>query len=515
MNKWFLHLILICTTGYLPAQVTFQKYYGSAGSEQISYCHEAFGGGYILAGHWVNPSASDDMYLLKTDSMGNIEWTKTLGDTSYEESGSVLQTADSGFIINGYTASSGAGGTDVLLAKTDKNGNLVWSKVYGNTGFEQSMGFIRNNKGEYIISGYTTGMSTQAGIFMMVTNSAGNLLWSKVFPTGVLGSACLKQTADGGYIMGSAYLSGTGKGWLIKMDSTGTVSWSKKYGGSGTDAIRCVEQTSDGGYIAAGTTTSFGAAGVDIYLLRTDSAGSLLWSATYGGTGLDNAISVHQLAGNGFVIGGSSSSFGNMTYHGLLFKTDSAGNIEWSKIYNAPTSQVWDAWQTSDNGFILSGNGYNNGMPDLTLIKTDSSGNSGCISSDITMVKTIPATVVSAVTATSFNPAVIVSPATFTGDTLGTAEDMCSGSFIKEWTENRLMVVSPNPSKNSFTVTFSEEINSGILEIVNIYGERVFKKCIKNAVAEKIYLPVVPGIYFLRLTDGEKQVSKKIIIEHE
>jgi hypothetical protein len=166
----------------------------------------------------------------------------------------------------------------------------------------------------------------------------------------------LQQTADGGYIMaGETYSLGAGGAdfYLVKTDSTGDTLWTRTYGGSGSDGAREVQQTTDGGYIVAGTTGSFGAGSTDFYLVRTNSSGDTLWTRTYGGTYDESAYSVQQTSDGGYIIAGSR--WGGTEFY--VVKTDGAGNVTWTRTY---WGSEWGSFarsvrQTTDGGYIVAG----------------------------------------------------------------------------------------------------------------------------------------------------------------
>jgi hypothetical protein len=184
-------------------------------------------GGYILFGTTFSFGAGDaDFLLIKTDPSGNIQWSKTYGGTIEERGFSFHQTPDGGYVLVGSTYSFGIGG-DILLIKTDANGNIQWSKIYGGSDYDWPYSLDRIADGGYILAGPTHSFSTSADIF------------------------------------------------LIKMDENGNVVWSKTYGGAGFDWAFSVKTTSDGGYAVAGWTTSYGAGSTDVFLVKTDGNGNI------------------------------------------------------------------------------------------------------------------------------------------------------------------------------------------------------------------------------------------------
>jgi serine/threonine protein kinase len=316
-----------------PKVITFEKTYGGSESDGAFSVQQTTDGGYIVAG-WTSSSGagSEDAYLIKTDSYGQLQWSKTYGGSEYDDAYSVQQTTDGGYTVAGWTYSSGAGRDDVYLIKTDSYGQLQWSKTYGGSKNDAATSVQQTTDGGYIVAGWT--LSSGAGgedVYLIKTDSYGQLQWSKTYGGSRNDAAfSVQQTADGGYIVaGGTYSSGAGDEdvYLIKTDSYGQLQWSKTYGGLKDDQAYSVQQTRDGGYIVAGWTSSSGAGSKDVYLIKTDSYGQLQWSKTYGGSGADCAHSVQQTKDGGYIVAGVTSFSGAGSFDVYLIKTDSFGNV--------------------------------------------------------------------------------------------------------------------------------------------------------------------------------------------
>ena len=167
-------------------------------------------------------------------------------------------------------------------------------------------------------------------VFWAVPAFAQETLWSRTYGDGGSEadySRSVQQTTDGGYIVaGDTWSFGAG-GYdvlLIKTNSTGDTLWSRTYGGSSNDEGYSVQQTTDGGYIVAGCTNSFGAGIYDVYLIKTNSTGDIVWTRTYGGTKWDEGFSVQQIPG-GYIVAGGTNSFGAGDWDVYLIKTNSIG----------------------------------------------------------------------------------------------------------------------------------------------------------------------------------------------
>ena len=275
------------------------------------------------------------------------------------------KTSDGGFIIAGYTESFGAGNSDILLIKTDGYGNIQWAKTYGRAGNEIAYSVQQTSDGGFIIAGDTGhNFSENIGkdILLIKTNANGDIQWAKIYGgAGVNGISSVQQTSDGGYIM--AGYSGSNKDiLLIKTDANGNVQWAKTYGGAGDDEARYVIQTSDGGFVIAGV-KSYN----ETFIAKTDANGNIQWFKTIGISEYCRNLSLQKTSDGGYVL------LYNGKYRRLLIKIDANGNAQWAKKYDI--SDTYSIQQTSDGGFIIGGSEEFDIVNYTTLIKTDANGN--------------------------------------------------------------------------------------------------------------------------------------------
>jgi len=308
-------------------------------------------------------------------------WTKTYGGNSSDGGSSVQQTNDSGYIITGSTSSFGAGNLDVYLVKTDLAGDTLWTKTYGAENGDAGFSVQQTSDGGYIITGTANAVAFSVHeVFLIKTDSSGDTLWTKIFTeSSNSGGYSVQQTTDGGYIItGGTDFFGAGSNdvdvFLIKTDSSGDTLWTKTYGGNSSDVGFSVQQTNDGGYIITGSTYSFGAGSMDVFLIKTDSSGDTLWTRTFGGSELDWGNSVQQTNDGGYIITGSTYSFGAGLSAVWVIKTDENGDTLWTRTIG----EVGNEWgysiqQTTDGGYIVCGTTepFGVGSGDIWLIKLE------------------------------------------------------------------------------------------------------------------------------------------------
>jgi hypothetical protein len=359
------------------AQTTFEKTYSGYAGYSVQ---ETLDWGYIICGSIAADDGPSDIYLVKTDSQGDTLWTRSYGGPGNDYGSSVQGTSDGGYIIAGiFSYDPGPAQGAVYLVKTNSTGDTLWTKSYGGTWNPPSV--QQTSDDGYIITGYTAHIQTgYASSYLLRTSSTGEMLWEKRYtvPPGQVESFThaysVRQTSEGGYIIAGDCWSSV---FLLKTDSSGDILWTKGYFGY-HDEAHSVRQTFDKGYIVVGNTG--GSSGGDIFLGRTNPRGDTLWTRTYSSSRYDYGYSVEQTSDGGYVIVGSTSSF--YSYEGkgdvCLIKTNSSGDTLWTRTYGGSLGDNgFSVQQTSDGGYVIAGSTASfsaDSSSRMYLIKTDANG---------------------------------------------------------------------------------------------------------------------------------------------
>lgn len=490
MKTKFILLTTIAGILTITAQpnISWQKSLGGTNSDVARSVTQTSDGGYIVAGYTtsVNGDVSEnnggrDVWVVKLDGSGAIEWEKSYGGTGSEEAYEIQQTLDGGYIITGMSDSNdffstGFGNDDILVIKTNGNGTVEWGKKFGTASSERGHSVKQTSDGSYIVSGFIGG----GGTWVVKLDSTGNLdsNWSNT-SFGSAQAYSVDATSDGGFVV-AGYKVNTGNNInvrVVKLNSSSEVDWDYSFGGSSADYGYAVQQTTDGGFIVAGMTQSndgdvtnnYG--NEDFWVFKLNSSGILQWQKTYGGTQNDFAIKIQQTTDGGYVVVGQTNSDdndvsgnpGNYIYDYWVIKINATGELQWQNCLGGSANDFGNSiQQTTDNGFIVAGRSISNNI--------DVSGNNG--SYDFWVVK-------------------------LDAETLG----------VHQNSNEKAIKIYPNPITS--TIYIKTRLNVKNLTLYDVVGKMVFKQ---YTAKEFNVEHMKAGLYLLRIETDEGLITKKIII---
>ena len=246
-----------------------------------------------------------------------VDWRKTYGGAHDDGGKSVVKTRDGGYIIAGYTESYGAGGSDMYLIKVDSDGNLLWDETYGGSQADGANCIVQAGDNGYLIAGYTNSGVTSQSSWLVKTDSSGQIQFNQTLSG--LEAKSIVRTKDGGYVLATRCFAGFG---LVKLDSSCQVEWNQTYAASNNSVVESAIQTSEGGYAMAGWENS-SETSTSTRLIKTDPYGNIRWQKTYAGLG---AYALIQTSSGGYALTGDRAFF---------MITDSSGNVQWNRNYDA------------------------------------------------------------------------------------------------------------------------------------------------------------------------------------
>ncbi|HNS12870.1 MAG TPA: T9SS type A sorting domain-containing protein [Bacteroidia bacterium] len=341
--------------------IEWQRSYGGSEDENIQCIKPTSNGGYIFSAN-TNSIDGDvtgfnggifDTWVVKLDSIGNIEWEQAVGGSSGDHGRSVCETYDGGFLLGTQTASNDSdvagnhGGSDIWLVKFDAFGMMQWQKCIGGTANDGAYTVRETDDHGFVLAGETSSTdgdfignigSPLGSAFILKTDSTGNVEWFNTFGGSSLDFGReVYPTADGGYILGASTASGDLPGangsldyYLVKVDSVGNLVWHNCYGGTQGEFFKSARPTSDGGFVLIGSamsndsdlTNNYGSG--DVWILKLDAAGDIDWQRSYGGSENDDGTSIVQTSDGGFIVGAESHSndFDVSGHHGALSEPD-------------------------------------------------------------------------------------------------------------------------------------------------------------------------------------------------
>jgi len=421
-TKNILIILFLFTSLYITAQpsIEWQKSLGGTGNDYGASIKQTNDGGYIVGSTTVSSDGdvtgyhgSGDFWIVKLTNIGTIDWQQSLGGSDSESLRDVKQTSDGGYIAVGNSYSSNGdvasnfGGSDYWVVKLTSNGSIDWEKNYGGSNDDVAYSIEETFDGGFIAAGYTSSdngdVSNNYGdrdYWVIKLKSDGIIEWQKSLGgTGSDWGYSVCQTSDSGYVVAGRSSSndndvtgnhGNSDCWVVKLTTTGDISWQKSYGGTGGEVLEMIKQTSDGGYIlAASSTSNDGDVGgnyglYDFWIVKIFSDGTINWKKTMGGTGFDWAHSIQETIDGGFIVSGRSSSSDidvtghHFSYDYWVVKLSASGNISWQKSLGGDGADIaYSVCQNTDGDYVVAGasestNGNvigNQGFHDVWVVK--------------------------------------------------------------------------------------------------------------------------------------------------
>ena len=324
--------------------------------------------------------------LIKTDALGDTLWTRIYADSStFSVCEHFIQTPDSGYFLVGRL---GTPPQKIIVVRTDMNGDTLWTRILGDGYSSEAYGCLRTTNGDLIVAGTKNDSAGNFAALLVRFSSNGTLISAKRYLSNLALSfhSCV-EAANGDLVFAGNEGSNN---IIVRTDSNGNVIWSTSYPNTGSSLIS-IQKSFGGNFIILSTTITYGSGSYDLLLVKVSSSGTIMWSKTYGGIYAEPfAGNVKQTSDFGYILSGASTSFNSQfDWDAYLVKLDSLGTIQWSKTYGSLNAyeKAYDVVQTADGGYAFVGDGNASSL----LIKTNSSGSTGlCNEANVSTLTTSP-----------------------------------------------------------------------------------------------------------------------------
>jgi len=294
-------------------ELVWQRRFELDGLNELNSIVERVDGGLVAAGETSRGAGWNDAWIIKIDGSGNLEWERTVGGSSRDTAKSIVLLTNGGSIVAGATLSKSKGWADAWVFKLDSDGKVQWERKFGGRGEDEANAVIELKDGGYLLAGYTesSGEGGKDGLLIRL-HSTGDLLWEKTI--GGLADdefTSLAEMQNGGYgIAGWTASKGAGRKdvWILNINESGEVIWERTFGGSRDDSAESLAALASEGLVVAANTKSDGAGRQDAWVIQIDNAGNLKWQKTYGGSETDGIQAIIVNDSGGLMLAGNTFS---------------------------------------------------------------------------------------------------------------------------------------------------------------------------------------------------------------
>jgi len=341
-------------------ETNWQKAFGGGERDRAYGVTSLKDGGAMVAGisHSFGKGRSD-MLIVKLDKSGKTVWRSAYGGKKKDYAKAITKTSDGNFIAVGATESfSKDGNLDVYVVKFDTEGKRAWQKSFGGEEKDEASAVVAVKGGGVLVAGYTESFGKgRKDVYILYIDKDGKEIWSKAIGGEDEDEAfAITLTADGGFVVAGkteSYGEGRSDFYMLKFDGDGKLLWDKVYGEGNEDVIHGITPTPEGGFVVVGKTGSFGSKHSDIDIIKYSKNGKIIWHRIYGFKSKEWANSITRIAGGGYVVVGTTKSFGFGKFDFYVLELDSEGHSIWANVYGGANKEEANAVTRMADGSIL------------------------------------------------------------------------------------------------------------------------------------------------------------------
>lgn len=522
----------------------FQHAVGSPQTDMLLTLDRAQNSGFLMGGFTNGTSLpGTNGLLIKTDEAGTPEWSKIIGGQGMDNVTRIKTVEDNGYLIGG-TSNSGVGNglPNAFVGRITQEGTSLGFVSIGTAGEEQLRDMQPTADGGLLITGITRFVDNNYDVFVARLDEAANLIWSHVFGSPDYEVPLSITEANDGSIFVWGHQNGAGSqnydGLLIKLNPSGELLWSRRFGLPNNEIVWDMVETEEGDLILTGDTNSTENGFNDIFLLRVTNEGDVVWSFTYGGLSNEHATNIVKITNQTYAVVGASASFGSGGLDFMAMFIDAgSGGMKYTNAYGGSLKDVAHAAiKTNDSGLLMVGEtrSFGPGLMNGLVIRVNQDGQCACNSEHVFPfeVNQIGFTINDGVVDLKYSGL-----NAFTNNALGvfdgqpSVEVICNDqpSAVEGLTQelaftqnlehdqpsNRL-ILSPNPSLgHPVKLTLEGEGDRQvIIDIYNLEEKRVAGDVVSGYQRIETFLPDLPrGIYLVRTTVNGETETKRLLIE--
>ena len=336
--------------------------------------------GFVMVGYTKSfDSKGEDVYVVKTNSEGKLEWQKTYGGDGDDNGWSIKKTADNNYVIAGFTNSYGSGDWDMLLIKIDRYGEEIWSKNYGGIKDQYAWDLVVTADNNYVIIGQTNNSAAgEATSMWLKVDASGGVVWQNQFHNLPMNRAFSILEDKNKSLVFTGLISKSEDnidGFVARVTPKGELLWKKEYGGKQNDLGHSIKKDKSGHFLMFGYSKSYGTSNNSPWLVKINSVGDELWNYTYGTKAEERIVGGGITLANDYIMLGyiikENKEAENVDV--LVLKVNHTGNLSWARTFGgAQNEESGQNLVISENGAIIfTGRTFSQGLGkgDLFLMK--------------------------------------------------------------------------------------------------------------------------------------------------
>lgn len=338
----------------IAGNILWERSYGGSGNEFLNDIIKTADGGFLLSGQSAssngdvsNNYGSNDAWLIKIAANGNIQWEKNYGGSNIDTFNKILTTTDGGYLLSGASSSTTGdvngnnGSSDAWMVKTDATGNIQWVQNYGGSNADSFSEAVQTTDGGYLLGGTTyssdgdvSSLHGFSDYWVVKTDATGNLQWEEHYGGSFAENLrSLVALPNGTFLIGGDAESsdsditdnkGSADYWIVNIDATGNILWSKSYGANQYDVLYDIVIAPDGGFLLGGQVSPVSGGDIsnnygssDAWIVKIDDTGNIIWEQSYGGSDQDDNRVIIPALGGGYILGNSTQSNDTNVMNGL------------------------------------------------------------------------------------------------------------------------------------------------------------------------------------------------------